>query len=106
ARIRVGPDSVKQRVWPAAEEEEPRVGRVGQHPGCVLVLFTKEAKAELADVLDSAFERVGKFVLHAKVEHAHFRVFQVGRNGAHPAKRACWIRGKWRKSCRAWQVRK
>src|ERR1700739_3157023 len=60
----------------------------------VHITLTKQAKAELTDVLYARLQGTGELMLNTEIYRAHFRVLQVIRDGTNATERSCRIRSK------------
>src|SRR5580765_1022647 len=86
AGVLVGANSSEPGVRPRTVEEESRMGRIDDHRRSIDIALAEQTEAKLADVLDFAFERGSELLLNTEVDHAHFRVAQVGGDGTYAAK--------------------
>src|SRR6266853_2439189 len=91
-------------LWLILEIKESRMCRIGGDDRGIGVPFTEETGPELSDVLDLAYQRPGKLVLHTKIHHVNFRVMQVGGNGANPSKETASWRRSGRQQGRTWGI--
>ena len=60
-------------TW-AVVEKKPGMRGVSNNRRSICIALAKQAKPELTDVLNSAFQSIGELVLNTEIDRAHFRI--------------------------------
>src|ERR1044071_164188 len=71
---------------------------------CVNITLAKQAKAELANILNACLQGVGELVLNTEIYGTHFRILQVVGDRPYATERASRIRSKRRQQSGAGKI--
>src|SRR5260221_5134796 len=72
-------------LWLILEIKESRMCRIGGDDRGIGVPVGAETSPELSDVLDLAYQRPRKLVLHTKTHHVNFMGMHAGDNRTNPS---------------------